>query len=301
MSENTKTYIMENYGRLLKNCEYKIGVQLGEVARSLAKVNLRTSWSSFLPELIEGLSSQSRDTHQVVLITMKNLFRKYRYSFGTEQMIDEMIYVINLVGPQLFITMSKYLEVLNAALLNADLNALATSSQLLSLLLSIFYSLNAVDLPEFFEDNIDNFMKIFVQILHINSEHESILKLFSSVVKCVTLYTEKYSSNYTEYIPGFFDLIWAIAQKTTLESEYDGLVANVLKFFHSIIHQEGMGERLKQIMGSILTLLVYPNIVINDNDLDRFQNAPAEYFSADIEETDVETSILYIYIYILYI
>ena len=86
-----------------------------------------------------------------------------------------MIYVINLVGPQLFITMSKYLEVLNAALLNADLNALATSSQLLSLLLSIFYSLNAVDLPEFFEDNIDNFMKIFVQILHINSEHESIL------------------------------------------------------------------------------------------------------------------------------
>jgi len=132
-----------------------------------------------------------------------------------------MLYVIPASGPVLLNMMKSYGTLLADALNTKNKEEETLALDLIGLILHIFYSLNCVELPAFFEDSMAEWMTYFKYILEIKSDSEPLRKSKTRVIKDVSLYCEKYSPEFKDYVPTFFNLIWVQVELTTMESEYD--------------------------------------------------------------------------------
>jgi exportin-2 (importin alpha re-exporter) len=87
-----------------------------------------------------------------VLYTAHSIFKRYRNQFMTDDLVDEITYVLNGFA-------KAYLEYFKAicSLISKFENDQEKINEIfknIHLLLEIYYSLNWLDFPEFFEDNL---------------------------------------------------------------------------------------------------------------------------------------------------
>lgn len=163
----------------------------------------------------------------MVLQTLKKLFKKYRYSFATKELVEEMLMVIPITGPAILGMMKTYGGYLGNQIKAGDRAGEAVTLELIGLVLHIFYSLNCVELPEFFEDSMREWMVYYKALLELNYASESLLKCKTRVIKVVTLYSDKYAQDFKEYLPSFFTLIYNQIEATTIDPEYDKAISFV--------------------------------------------------------------------------
>ena len=132
-----------------------------------------------------------------------------------------MLMVIPATGPVILGMMKSYVEYLHASIESHDKAGEKVSLELIGLILHIFYSLNCVELPEFFEDTMADWMNYFRFILEMKLDNEPLRKCKTRVIKDVTLYCEKYASDIKDYIMPFFGIIYGQIELTNMETEYD--------------------------------------------------------------------------------
>lgn len=152
---------------------------------------------------------------------MKKLFKKYRYSFATKELVDEMLMVIPLTGPVIMSMMKTYAECLDSMVKSGDKAGEVVTLELIGLILHIFYSLNCVELPEYFEDSMNEWMTYYKYLLELNDDTDNLRKCKTRVIKVITLYCEKYSEDFKDYLPTFFTLIYNQIDTTSIEPDYD--------------------------------------------------------------------------------
>ncbi len=126
-----------------------------------------------------------------------------------------------------------------------DGNQLVPVTRALLLVCKIFLSLNCQDLPEYFEDNMAQWMEIFRQLLRIDPDTTALInnaaaastdivgdaslagtlveQVKSQVCDNIGLYATKYSSDFINYLPEFVKDVWEmlIAMKGTQDPKYD--------------------------------------------------------------------------------
>lgn len=93
------------------------------------------------------------------------------------------------------------------------------------------------DLPEFFEDNMAQWMDIFRQLLHLDPQitdainnatspdavPDLVEQVKSQVCDNIALYATKYTSDFTNYLPEFVKDVWEMltSMKNTKDPKYD--------------------------------------------------------------------------------
>lgn len=108
---------------------------------------------------------------------------------------------------------------------------LKTLFKCLVLLIEIFYSLNWLDLPEFFEDHMKEYMQLFHFLLTFESkvletpedsdEPGLLLEAKAMICECLNLYMEKYGEEFGPYVETFAKAIWGLLMKTGMAMKYD--------------------------------------------------------------------------------
>lgn len=101
-------------------------------------------------------------------------------------------------------------------------------------LLKIFYSLNAVDLPEFFEDNLKEFMthmKWFLVFestlpeLVVNDKDDEkpglLQRVQTWICQIISLYVGKYEEEFEPYLQAFAKDIWSLLMKVGPQPNFD--------------------------------------------------------------------------------
>lgn len=146
---------------------------------------------------------------------------RYRFSFCTKEMIDEMIFVIPASGPVLLSMMKNYTAYLQQSITAGDPAGEKAALDLIGSILHIFYSLNCVNLPEFFEDTMKDWVAYFKSFLEYKGVSECSIKCKTRIIKSITLYCEKYAPDFKDYLFPFFNLIWSQVGLLTIECEYD--------------------------------------------------------------------------------
>jgi exportin-2 (importin alpha re-exporter) len=135
-----------------------------------------------------------------------------------------MLLVIPITGPVILEMMKTYAGYLGDLLKTGNKAGESITLELIGLILHIFYSLNCIDLPEYFEDHMNEWMTYYKALLELNYESESLRKCKTRVIKVVTLYCEKYASDFKDYLPSFFTLIYNQIEQTNMEPEYDKVI-----------------------------------------------------------------------------
>ena len=116
------------------------------------------AWENLLPCLVER--SQSLEHIVDVLKVVHSVTKRYRNQFKSSQTLIELKAILEAFQAPFLDIAKKVHQFISEV--RSDVDKLVYGFKAMVLISRIFYSLNYVDLPEFFEDHISDWMTIFL-------------------------------------------------------------------------------------------------------------------------------------------
>ncbi|KAG8391954.1 hypothetical protein BUALT_Bualt01G0240900 [Buddleja alternifolia] len=299
--EQIKAFIVT----LMVNASPKIQAQLSEALAIIGKHDFPKAWQTLLPELVVTLDklSQANDYVSVngVLATINSLFKKFRYQFKTNDLLLDLKYCLDNFAKPLLEVFKRTAGFLDQAMGSGVANASILKGYIESqrLCCRIFYSLNFMDLPEFFEDHMDEWMIEFKKYLTVkysgleDSGDDGLALvdgLRAAVCENISLYMEKEEDLFQKYLSGFVEAVWGLLVVASNSSSRERLTVTAIKFLTTVstsVHHTlfARDDILQQICQSI----VIPNVMLRDEDEELFEMNYVEFIRRDMEGSDLDT------------
>ncbi|XP_068140757.1 exportin-2 [Drosophila tropicalis] len=272
--------------------------QLSDTVSIIGKHDFPKKWPQLIVEMVNKFASGDFNVINGVLQTAHSLFKRYRYEFKSQELWEEIKFVLDRMSKPLTDLLQATMELTKVHEQNAE--ALKVIYGSLVLVNKVFYSLNVQDLPEFFEDNMNIWMGAFIQqlaadvpLLTSNDDEDAgvLEHLRSQVCENICLYARKYDEEFKPYMEQFVTAVWELLVKTSLHTKYDALVSNALQFLSGVAerkHNQSIFEN-PEILARICDKVVIPNLDIRPSDEELFEDSPDEYIKRDIEGSDIDT------------
>ncbi|RWS29395.1 exportin-2-like isoform X1, partial [Leptotrombidium deliense] len=289
-------------GLMLKS-EEQIQRQLSDAVSIIGREDFPDKWPNLLNEMIAQMEASLRGGGDFriingILQTCHSLFKRYRHEFKSQQLWTEIKFVLDTFAKPFTDLFVATVELSKTHANNAMASKILYSS--LVLCAKIFSSLNAQDLPEFFEDNMSVWMQNFLDLLSVSNkllqtddEEEAGLleQLKSQICENIGMYAQKYHDEFAQYLAGFVNAVWSLLMSTGIEPKYDILVSSAIKFL-STVADRPQNESLFQapgVLDSLCSKVIIPNMQFRQSDEEMFEDNPEEYIRRDIEGSDVDT------------
>ena len=277
----------------------QIQAQCSEAISLIAAIDFPKQWDNLLPELIQKFASP--DPHIVcgVLETANSIFKKFRFAHRTDALYIDLAYVLDKIQAPLLVlfqTLGQAVDAYqnDAAQLKPRMAALRTTCR-------IFFSLNWQDLPEYFEDHMEEWMNEFSKYLSYTNpvltdddeelEASPIDKLQAAIVDNLYIYADKDEEPFVPFLPKFTTLVWNLLLGVSKHSKHDDLATTAIKFLSSLVGKQMHMKlfREESTLREIITKIVIPNLMIREVDEERFEDDPADFIMGDMEESDTES------------
>jgi exportin-2 (importin alpha re-exporter) len=144
------------------------------------------------------------------------------------------------------------------------------------------------ELPDFFVENMSFLMGICSYLLDDISKP---LTLKKTVVRLINLYSKNFQEDFEAHSNGFFEKIWNLIEKAALNpKENSKLTASIIKYLHTMVNVPDLAHVFKTHMEYLFKNLLIPNIMVEEEDIEEFEDEPENYIKQDLEESDIETS-----------
>ncbi|GMI22619.1 hypothetical protein TeGR_g13106, partial [Tetraparma gracilis] len=296
--EGDKAVLKDNLVTILTSCsEDAVRKQLGESISSIAAQDYPVKWSGLLPSLVTHFSSPDPATLNNVLYVLASLLKRYTYTTRTDALLTSLQYTLGaLQTPFLSLLSSQTQKLLTAPPADpAALEALVTS---LELLCSVYFSLNWLELPEYFEDEIARSMSLFQSLLAHSSpslapagddaDEGPVEKMKARIIETLEVYASKDEEPFQPYLQAFTTSIWE--QLTTLPTKkpYDNLTTTCLSFLTSIVSKPAHAAMFgsAEVVTQIVSHIILKNVRLREEDVEAYEDDPADYIVSDFEGSD---------------
>ncbi|KAK4339410.1 hypothetical protein RND71_040872 [Anisodus tanguticus] len=218
---------------------------LSEALAVIGKHDFPKAWESLLPELVANLHSLTQANDYVsangVLVTINSLFKKFRYQFKTNELLLDLKYCLDNFAKPLLEVFKRTVSLIDQAVASGAVNAATLKMYVESqrLCCRIFYSLNFQELPEFFEDHMDEWMIEFKKYLTVkypvledtgNDGLAVVDGLRAAVCENIGLYMEKEEELFQKYLSGFVEAVWSLLVVSSASSCRERLTVTAIKF-----------------------------------------------------------------------
>ncbi|XP_062188834.1 exportin-2-like [Phragmites australis] len=285
--------------QLLLTAPPLIQAQLSEALAAAAASDFPAKWESLLPSIVSSLGTALAAGDVVatnsLLAAAASLFSRFRNAFDNNALRLDLKYCLeNFAAPllEVFLSASRRLQ---AAATTPNPLELRPVFECLRLCCEIFYSLNSIDLPEFFEDHMREWMTEFRAFLTTSypppvEADGAPDALRAAVCDNLQLYMEKYEEEFRGYLKEFVEAVWGLLMAQTASPSRGQLAVTAIKFLTTVaesVHHAlfGSPEAMKQICDSV----VVPNLRLRDEDEELFEGNWVEYVRRDSEGSDADT------------
>lgn len=274
--------------------------QLAAAVELISDVDFPEGWPNLLPELVAKLETQDYRIINGVLHTAASIFKRYRHQMKSPPVLKELQYVLAIFQAPLLRLFGTTSALVDSNQSNPK--ALVPYLQAINLMVGIFYALNCIDLPEFFEENITEWMSLFRKYLlsdytapelvgDEDDEKPGILhKIQAGICQSLNLYIGKYEEEFEPFYQTFVKDIWTLVLKLSQEPKFDPLATASIQFLTSVstsVHWELFKEQ--DTLKMICERIVIPNMRLREIDLEMFEDQPVEFIRRDIEGSDTDT------------
>ncbi|KAG7360691.1 Cse1 family protein [Nitzschia inconspicua] len=299
ISDGDRTDIKENLVELMCTAKPLIQSQISEAISIIAAVDYPAQWPTLLPKLVEKMGSPDVNVVNGVLMTADTIFKSFRDVMRSDALFKVIIQTLEIIQQPL-LTLFEQVTQYVSAVANSDID-LSPQMDTLQLIVSIYHSLSYQDLPEHFEDNMEQWMKGFSMWLqYSNSRLESdddiqpgpIDKLQICIIDVLKLFLERDEEEWvTKYVGDFTGLVWKRLMSTTSLPKHDQLVVTSMKYLSLLVsrplyaHLFQADDALKQIVSSI----IIPNMMARESDVEMFEDNPQDYIMIELEGSDSES------------
>ena len=289
-----KTQIVE----LMLTSSKGVQRQLSEAIHIIGETDFPHQWPELIPTMTEKFKSGNFNIIDGVLQTSFSVMRRYQYEQKSDNLWKEIKYVLDTFAQpltNLFVELIKFAgqHINNAEILKTIFSSLLMISKL-------FYTLNVQDLPEFFEDNMGEWMQHFIQILNFNSpllitasdDEISILEeVKGQVCENISLYASKYREEFEPFLKQFVTSVWELLSKSTLAHKYDQMVSHAIHFLSSVAdrdHEKKFFEN-EEVLSGICEKVIVPNMHLRTCDEEMFEDSPDQWIAQELGGADSET------------
>ncbi|KAG7713014.1 hypothetical protein KL949_005308 [Ogataea haglerorum] len=274
-------------------------IQIGEAVSLIAESEFPELWPDLIEELVKKLSPDDMHTNKGVLKVAHSIFKRWRPLFGSNELYIEINLVLSHFA-QPFLELLKMVDqLIDQNISNKENLKLLLDNMLL--LVKIYYDLNCQDIPEFFEDHlqegmavIHKYLKYSNPLLEDPNEAEQIdivTQVKTSCCELIQLYTTRYQEELGSIITEFIRTIWDLLSSIGTQPKYDILASKALQFLTIIASLEQYNSTLKseKALEEITEKIILPNVMIRESDEELFEDDPIEYTRRDLEGSDSDT------------
>jgi exportin-2 (importin alpha re-exporter) len=310
LSVTDRTSIKAGILRLMLNVPPLVQRQISQALGHISKFDYPYDWPTLLPEISSELRSAKDATVVVGLLdTVQAVFERFRTADETS---EEARMVLKISVEGFSAPLSEIMKALDSQLEQAGREGKPLAIQLpltkaLNCVCSIFYLLNKLDLPEYFEDHLNEWMQLFHKYLIANNpvimappgdvEEGPLEALQSQVLECVELYAQKYDEEFEPFFLTFIQDVWGliaggkISEEKLMSTNMDNLVTRAVKFLASVAPKPQHAGVFSQeaSLRELFARVVVPNMRLRAFDLECFTDNPEDFIRSDIEGNNTDT------------
>lgn len=292
----------------------KIRATLAEAISIVVESDYPDSWNIIFPNLMQNLKSNDLNIFLGVFETSHAICRQFRDVAADEKNIEKLKIALSYLQEQLLNIYTLVTQQLIAS--NGNTEMIKSIYYLIKIMSKLYYDLNYITLPAYFEDHLKEWMTLFQLYLKIDcttgiyiyiniyfslyiyifiyyciDANKSILiELQESIIDSIILMSEKNQEEFEPYYTEFSKIIWELCIKLKEDEIYDNLAITTMKFLGSIITKEQYYRIFEgDTLISLLTSIIYVNLQFREIDEDNFENNPIEYIRRDAEGSDSYT------------
>lgn len=168
--------------------------------------------------------------------------------------------------------------------------------QLTTCILQIFLSFNSPDFPEYFEDNLDSWMRILKSVIDIDLNLDGqmfryFIKMKTIGMRCLNLYCVNYFDDFYDYHNGFIQSVWNLLKYARTDIMYAKLVKQLLDYYKTLFQgNRASGMFDQNAVQLLIDNLVIPNLQLTSKELDDFEENAINFTRIELEEVDMDSS-----------
>ena len=309
MNETLKNYFKENILTLMLNVENSILPHIIEMIKIVVQnangyLIIWPKLMDFIGEILEKHDS-SKSRHIYDLIT--KIIKRYHIESKSDSLFREIIYTMDKICKPMTddaINIIKFFN--NYDNNNSSNNEIMTQClQMMNKIMSIFYSLNYQDFPEFFEDHLTEWITILNDTLLLPNKtadiskidpsfRDMILKVKAKTLKNINLYYSNYYEDIEKYAQDLCGSVWTLMCKSKIISDnYSKLMKELLDFFKSGFQMGKFGNLKIEQINQIFEYIISPNLSMTLQEKQDFEENPVEFMKIEFEEYDMSSNKYY--------
>jgi exportin-2 (importin alpha re-exporter) len=274
-------------------------VQIGEAVSIISDSDFPERWPTLIDDLVNKLSEDDMITNKGVLTVAHSIFKRWRPLFRSDALFLEIKLVLEKFCTPFLGLLNRVDAAIDAS--SGNKAQLLILFDVLLLLIKIYYDLNCQDIPEFFEDHMNDGMSIIHKYLIYSNdllrdddedtEADVVSKTKTSISELIQLYTTRYEDVFEPLIPQFIQSVWNLLTTTSLQPKYDIMVSRLLSFLTCVARLPKHSEIFDNdtAMREITERIIIPNLTVRESDEELFEDDPIEYIRRDLEGSDSDT------------
>ncbi|CAE7453930.1 Cse1 [Symbiodinium sp. CCMP2592] len=297
ISASDRQAIKQHILSLMLQAPKQVQVQLSAGLEEISITDYPAEWQSLLPEIVQHLkTSQDMSVLKGTMQTAHTVFLKFRAQARSEDLLREVKYTVEGFQETHLAVFTATCRQVLAGGLAAD--QLIAHFELLLATIGAFFSLNVIDLPEFFEDHREDYFRGFLELLKF--QHEAVAgkeqqglleQVKGAICECLVLYADKYQEEFMPFLLPCVKEVWSLLVGLDQQEKNDQLVAKGIQFLSSTAatHWPQSPFEDPNVLSGICEKVVFPNVLLRDSDVELFEDNPLEYVRRDMEAADQET------------
>lgn len=293
---NDRAVIKTHLFSLMLKAPRPIQVQLGAAIARISSTDFPADWPNLLPELVEKCSSGDIAILKGAMEIAHTVFEKYRSEARSDNLLREIKHVVTHFQEVHLNVFKGCIQQLGSA----QGLQLRMFMEIALACIKVFHSLNVVDLPEYYEDHMQEWFQGFQVLLKFNhpefaTADDSTAGLLedvrAQVCENMALYADKYQEEFEQYVTTCVKDVWELLISLGQLEKNDGVVSAGIKMLSSSsgTHWKNSPFDDPAALQAICEKVVIPNIHLRESDVELFEDNPQEYIRRDIENADQDT------------
>ena len=306
MDENSKTYFKENILQLMLNAENELLPNIIEMVKIIVQGanGYLIIWPKLMDFIGEILNKHdlSKNRHFYNLIT--KIIKRYHIESKSDSLFREIIYTMDKICKPMTddaINIIKFFDSYNPSTDNNN-QLMMQCLQIMNKIMSIFYSLNYQDFPEFFEDHLTEWITILDDTLllpnktgDLTNMNSSLLQLIFKVkaktLKNINLYYTNYYEDIEKFAQQLCGSVWNLMCKNKIiDDNYSKLMKELLDFFKSGFQMGKINNLQIAQINEIFEYIILPNLSMSYQEKQDFLENPVEFLKIEFEEYDMNSN-----------
>ena len=304
MDENSKAYFKENILQLLLNIDNNLLPHIIEMIKIVVQNanGYLVIWPNLMNFIGDVLNKHDMSKSKFIYQLITKIIKRYHLESKSQPLFREIINTMKYICQPMTEDALNIIKFFN----NYDQNnkndeLMIQCLQMMNKIMSIFYSLNYQDFPEFFEDHLEEWITILndtVLLPNKNSNMNTInknlldlvIKLKAKTLKNINLYYYNYYEDVKNYIQQFSSSVWTVMCTCKTNDNFSKLMKELLDFFKCGFQMRRMNNLNMDQLNQIIENIILPNMVLSEKEKEEFLDNPVEFLKIEFEEYDMSSN-----------